>query len=306
MVGRRQVDKKRIPGTIKAEKTRSISKMKEKKFLPFGITVQGRLVEFARPAVMGILNVTPDSFYDGGRHSGPEAAVEHARWLVAEGADIVDLGVVSSRPGAVLPPAEEEAEMLRKYIKLIRSALPDVILSADTCRSLPAQAAVEAGADIVNDISGGLFDDRMFDTVAALQVPYILMHNRGMPGEMQQMTGYDDIVDDLAKFFSCRLDRLYRLGVKDIWLDPGFGFAKSIEENYDLLMRLDELTSLFREPLLTALSRKSMIYRKLGSTPDEALNGTVALDAIALSKGSRLLRVHDPRPARETIKLLYE
>lgn len=280
--------------------------MKKMDFTPFSIMVQGRLVEYTRPAVMGILNITPDSFYDGGRHTGAEAAVDHARWLVAEGADIVDVGVVSSRPGAILPPAEEEAQTMKEYISLIRSALPDIILSADTCRSLPAQAAVEAGADIVNDISGGLFDDRMFDTVATLQVPYILMHNRGLPGEMQQMTGYDDIVDDLTKFFSLRLDNLYRLGVKDIWLDPGFGFAKSVEENYELLLRLDELTSLFREPLLTALSRKSMIYKKLNTTPDQALSGTIALDTIALAKGSRLLRVHDPRPARETIRLLFE
>ncbi|MBR6899187.1 MAG: dihydropteroate synthase, partial [Bacteroidales bacterium] len=149
------------------------------------------------------------------------------------------------------------------------------------------------------------FDEAMFRTVAELQVPYILMHNRGLPGVMQQMTGYDDIVGDLTRYFSERLDTLYRLGVKDVWIDPGFGFAKSVEENYELLHRLDELTALFREPLLTALSRKSMIYKRLGTTPDEALTGTVALDAIALEKGSRLLRVHDPRPAAETIRLLF-
>lgn len=277
--------------------------MNRQLFIPFSITVRGRLVTFERPAVMGILNMTPDSFYDGGRHLGPEALVNHARKLVAEGADIVDIGAVSSRPGAQLLPPEVEAQRLAEAVTLVRQALPQALLSVDTCYSLPARKAVEAGADIINDISGGQFDEAMFQTVADLQVPYILMHNRALPSEMQQHTGYDDIIDDLTKYFSRHLDTLYRLGVKDIWIDPGFGFAKSLEENYELLWRLDELTSLFREPLLTALSRKSMIYKKLGTTPDEALSGTIALDAIALMKGSRLLRVHDPRPALETIKL---
>ncbi len=278
--------------------------MERQHFTPFSITVQGRLVTFDRPAVMGILNYTPDSFYDGGRHNDPETLVNHARKLVDEGADIVDIGVVSSRPGAQLLPPEVEAQRLAGAVKLVREALPEAILSVDTCYSLPAREAIEAGADIVNDISGGQFDEAMFQTVADLQVPYILMHNRALPSEMQQHTGYDDIVDDLTKYFSEKLNTLYRLGVKDIWIDPGFGFAKTVEENYELLHRLDELTSLFREPLLTALSRKSMIYKKLGITPDEALTGTIVLDAIALEKGSSLLRVHDPRPALETIKLL--
>lgn len=279
--------------------------MKQPEFHPFSITVRGQVVTYRRPAVMGILNITPDSFYDGGRYRDADAMLAQARWLLDEGADIIDLGAASSRPGAELPPPEVEAERLKEAVGLIRSELPKAILSVDTCYSLPARTAVEAGADIVNDISGGQFDEQMFPTVAALQVPYILMHNRALPSEMQQHTGYDDIVEDLTRYFSERLDSLYRLGVKDVWLDPGFGFAKSLEENYELLHRLDELTALFREPLLTALSRKSMIYKRLGTTPSEALTGTVALDAIALEKGSRLLRVHDPRPAAETVKLLF-
>jgi dihydropteroate synthase len=279
--------------------------MKQPKFHPFSITVRGQVVTYRRPAVMGILNITPDSFYDGGRYRDADAMLAQARWLLDEGADIIDLGAASSRPGAELPPPEVEAERLKEAVGLIRSELPEAILSVDTCYSLPARTAVEAGADIVNDISGGQFDEQMFPTVAALQVPYILMHNRALPSEMQQHTGYDDIVEDLTRYFSERLDILYRLGVKDVWLDPGFGFAKSLEENYELLHRLDELTALFREPLLTALSRKSMIYKRLDTTPGEALTGTVALDAIALEKGSRLLRVHDPRPAAETVKLLF-
>ncbi len=272
-------------------------------FKPFTVTVRGRLVTFSRPAVMGILNITPDSFYDGGRHSTPDAMLSHARWLLDEGADIIDIGAASSRPGAQLLPPDIEAEKLANAVILLRSALPDAILSVDTCYSLPARRAIEAGADIINDISGGAFDQEMLQTVANLQVPYILMHNRALPSEMQQHTGYSDIIDDLTKYFSSHLDTLYRLGVKDIILDPGFGFAKTVEENHELLHRLDELTTLFREPLLTALSRKSMIYKPLGITPDDALAGTIALDTVALLKGSSLLRVHDPKPALETIKL---
>lgn len=273
-------------------------------FTPFTITVHGQLVSFQRPVIMGILNITPDSFYDGGRHNTPDAMLDHARWLLDEGADIIDIGAASSRPGAQLLPPYIEAQRLADAIMLLRREMPDAILSVDTCYSLPARRAIEAGADIINDISGGQFDSEMFQTVADLQVPYILMHNRALPAEMQQHTGYNDIIDDLTKYFSQRLDNLYRLGVKDVWLDPGFGFAKTVEENHELLHRLDELTTLFREPLLAALSRKSMIYKPLRITPDEALPGTIALDTIALLKGARLLRVHDPRPALQTIQLL--
>ena len=275
-------------------------------FNPFTVTVRGRLVTFSRPAVMGILNITPDSFYDGSRHSTPGAMLSHAHWLLEEGADIIDIGAASSRPGAQLLPPDIEAEKLANAVTLLRSTLPDAILSVDTCYSLPARRAIEAGADIINDISGGQFDDKMFSTVADLQVPYILMHNRALPSEMQQHTGYTDVIDDLTKYFSSHLDTLYRLGVKDIWLDPGFGFAKTVEENHELLHRLDELTSLFPQPLLAALSRKSMIYKPLGISPDEALPGTIALDTVALLKGSRILRVHDPKPALQTIELLNQ
>lgn len=275
-------------------------------FNPFTVTVRGRLVTFSRPAVMGILNITPDSFYDGSRHSTPEAMLSHAHWLLDEGADIIDIGAASSRPGAQLLPPNIEAEKLANAVTLLRSTLPDAILSVDTCYSLPARRAIEAGADIINDISGGQFDDKMFSTVADLQVPYILMHNRALPSEMQQHTGYTDVIDDLTKYFSSHLDTLYRLGVKDVWLDPGFGFAKTVEENHELLHRLDELTSLFSQPLLAALSRKSMIYKPLGISPDEALPGTIALDTVALLKGSRILRVHDPKPALQTIELLNQ
>ncbi len=279
--------------------------MKTVEFTPFSITVQGRIVEYRRPAVMGILNVTADSFYDGGRHAEPDALLDHARWLIAEGADIIDVGVVSTRPGATLLPPDEEARRLAAAVGLLRAELPDAVLSVDTCYSRPARAAVEAGADIVNDISGGQFDADMYHAISQLQVPYIMMHTRGTPDNMQQQTDYDDIIDELIRYFSSRIDILYRHGIKDLWLDPGFGFAKTVGQNHELLLRLDELTTLFREPMLVGMSRKSMIYKPLETTPDGALNGTIALDTLALERGARILRVHDPRPAMETIKLMF-
>ena len=272
---------------------------------PFSIVARGRLVEFRRPAVMGILNVTDDSFYDGGRYRSEEAIVRRAQAIVAEGADIIDIGAASSRPGAVLPPREVEAERLAWAVRLVRTELPEALISVDTCYSAPARAAIEAGADMVNDICGGEADEQMFGVVAELQVPYILMHGgkEHLAGIKEMSDG--DPVDTLTQFFSERLDVLYRLGVKDVWLDPGLGFAKSMEQNFELLDRLDELTTLFREPVLVGLSRKRMIYTTLGTTPAEALNGTVALDTIALDRGAASIRVHDVRPAVETVKLLY-
>lgn len=272
---------------------------------PFSIVARGRLVEFRRPAVMGILNVTDDSFYDGGRYRSEEAIVRRAQAIVAEGADIIDIGAASSRPGAVLPPREVEAERLAWAVRLVRTELPEALISVDTCYSMPARAAIEAGADMVNDICGGEADEQMFGVVAELQVPYILMHGGKEHLAGIKEMGDDDPVDTLTKFFSARLDVLYRLGVKDVWLDQGLGFAKSMEQNFELLDRLDELTTLFREPVLVGLSRKRMIYTTLGTTPAEALNGTVALDAIALDRGAAAIRVHDVRPAVETVKLLY-
>lgn len=278
--------------------------MRKHTFHNFSITVQGRLVEFTRPAVMGILNITDDSFYDGGRYREPEAMLARARQLLADGADIIDVGASSSRPGATLIPQDEEARRLTEAITLIRRELPEAVISVDTCFALPARAAITAGADIINDIAGGELDERMFQTVAELQVPYIMMHG-GREHVNHEPYIYDDrLIDSMVQFFSQRLDTLYRLGVKDVWIDPGFGFGKTVEQNHMLLDRLDELTTIFREPLLAALSRKSMIYHPLGITPNEALDGTIALDAIALDRGARIVRVHDPKPALETIKLL--
>ncbi len=263
---------------------------------------------------MGILNVTPDSFYDGGRYLTDEQIVTHARQLLADGADIIDVGVVSSRPGAQLLTPDDEAAKLAPVVALLRRHLPtDTVISVDTCYSLPARQAVEAGADIVNDISGGQFDSQMFPTVADLQVPYILMHTKGTPDTMQrpENTQYKDIIDDLVRYFSEKLDTLLRLGVKDIILDPGFGFAKTVEQNHELLNRLDEIVEIFPDrPLLAALSNKSMISKRLTHLPPLTTDlpateiGTVALNAIALDRGARLLRVHTPALSRIVTSLL--
>lgn len=273
-------------------------------FSSFTATLRDKIFLFEHPVVMGILNVSHDSFYDGGRHSDPDAMLRHAQELVAAGSDIIDLGAVSTRPGATLPSAEAEAEVLTDAVRRIRQILPDIPLSVDTNRSLPARCAIEAGADIINDISGGLFDEQMFDTVAQLQVPYVLSHNRTTPDRMMSQTHYDDLVGEVVQFLSRQLDQLYRLGVKDVWIDPGFGFAKTLDQNYTLMAHLDELAQLFREPLLVGISRKSMVYKALDNTPDEALNGTTVLNTVALMNGARILRVHDPREAKETIKIV--
>lgn len=274
-------------------------------FSPFTAHLPGRDVTFNRPVIMGILNSTPDSFFDGGKYVTPDAVLQRARQLLADGADIIDLGVVSSRPGAELLAPEEEAARLAPLVSMLRSHLPEAIISVDTCFSLPAAKAVEAGADIINDISGGQFDDNMFPTVARLGVPYILMHTCGTPNEMQQHTQYADIVEDLKSYFSDKIAALQQLGVRDIWIDPGFGFAKTVEQNHQLLHRLDELVAAFPQfPLLTALSNKSMITKIIGKETTDSELGTLALNSVALEKGSSLLRVHSPHPSRLAIELL--
>lgn len=279
---------------------------KDTNFSAFSLCAGKKMVIFERPAIMGILNISTDSFYDGGRYSSIDAAVGRAEQLAADGADIIDIGASSSKPGSPIASADDEISRLHPTIERIRRSLPDTIISVDTYLAATAAAAVESGADMINDISGGQFDGDMFETVAQLQVPYILMHTSGKPDEMQQKCGYNDIVQDMCLYFSERLNRLYSLGAKDVWIDPGFGFGKTLEQNFELLDRLDELTAAFREPLVAALSRKSMIYRKLGTTPDKALDGTIALNTKALMLGARIVRVHDPKPAAETIKLLFD
>ena len=285
---------------------------------PFTLRCKRGETTFTRPAVMGILNATLDSFYDGGRYNTPELLLQQARHLLATGADILDLGVMSSRPGAAMLSPADEAAKLAPLVALLRAALPEAVISVDTCQSLPAARAVEVGADIVNDISGGQLDPDMLATVASLHVPYILMHMRGTPATMQlpENTRYNDIVDDLSRYFDQRLDTLHQLGTSQIILDPGLGFAKTVEQNHELLHRLPELIHRFPEyPMLVALSNKSMITRRLAHFPDrfgeaspalpDSELGTLALNTVALLGGASLLRVHTPRPTRLAIQLLY-
>lgn len=268
------------------------------------INLGGKLISFDRPLVMGILNVTPDSFFDGGQNNSLEHAFAKAGQMIAEGIDIIDIGAYSSRPGAPLISAQQEMDRALPIIHLLHTKYPDVRLSIDTFRAEVAQEAVKAGVHLINDVSGGTIDEDMFATVARLQVPYILMHMRGIPENMQQHTQYDDILIDVATFLGEKISALRALGVKDIILDPGFGFAKTIEQNHELLQRVDELHYLGL-PILGGISRKSMIYKKLGITPQESLPGTIALNTLLLAKGVQILRVHDVKETKQVIDLLF-
>ncbi|MFD2968076.1 dihydropteroate synthase [Sphingobacterium bambusae] len=268
------------------------------------LNIGGQLVSFDRPLIMGILNVTPDSFFDGGQHNDIAQAIAKAEQLLDDGVDILDIGAYSSRPGAALISSQEEMDRALPIIRLLHQRHPNVKLSIDTFRADVAEEAVKAGAHIINDVSGGTIDERMFSTVAALQVPYILMHMRGLPENMQQMTEYDDIVVDVATFLGEKLSELRALGVKDIILDPGFGFAKTIAQNHELLHRVDEL-HYFGLPLLGGISRKSMIYKKLHISAQESLPGTIALNTLLLNKGVQILRVHDVKATKQVVDLLY-
>ncbi|MGX1751831.1 dihydropteroate synthase [Sphingobacterium sp. NPDC055346] len=259
---------------------------------------------FEVPRIMGILNLTPDSFYDAGQHQSLNLALEHTERLIGEGADIIDIGAYSSRPGAKEISHQEELDRAIPIIEAIHKQFPKAILSIDTFRADVAEACVKAGVHIINDISGGSLDADMFNTVARLQVPYILMHMRGTPATMQQMTDYDDVVNDVAVSLGNSVAKLRELGVKDIILDPGYGFAKTIDQNYELLMRIQEL-HYFGLPLLGGISRKSMLYKKIKSTPDQVLPGTIALNTLLLERGAQILRVHDVKEAKQLIEIFY-
>lgn len=270
---------------------------------PLTINVNGQLMEFNHTQVMGILNVTPDSFYAHSRKQTETEILARAHQIVDEGASIIDLGAYSSRPNALDVSESEEMQRLRNALQIIRRELPDAILSIDTFRADVARMCVEEyGAAIINDISAGQMDNRMFPTIAQLGVPYIIMHMQGTPQNMQDSPHYDNLLKEVFYYFSEKVQRLRDLGVKDIILDPGFGFGKTIEHNYQLMNHLEEF-NVFQLPLLVGISRKSMIYKLLGTTPEEALNGTTVLNTIALQKGAHLLRVHDVKAAVETVTL---
>ena len=262
----------------------------------------GKLIDLSRPKVMGIINLTPDSFYAGSRKQGIDAALLQAEKMLTEGADFLDLGAYSSRPGADDISIQEETDRLLPVVEGIVNNFPDAILSIDTFRAKVAEAAINAGAHIINDISGGQLDEDMFATVARLQVPYILMHMKGNPKTMSQLAVYDDVFTEVYDYFADKHYRLKQLGVHDVVIDPGFGFAKRPEHSYALMNRMQDLKMLGL-PILAGISRKKMIYGLLNITAAEALNGTTTLNTIALTKGANILRVHDVKEAVEAVKI---
>ncbi|KJD31433.1 dihydropteroate synthase [Tamlana nanhaiensis] len=267
------------------------------------INCKGNLIDLSTPKVMGILNLTPDSFFDGGKHKNEKDILNHVENMLNNGATFIDLGAYSSRPNADHVSETEELNRIIPIIKSILKSFPEALLSIDTFRSEVAKQSIEAGAAIINDISAGKLDENMLQCVADLHVPYIMMHMRGTPKTMQQQTTYNDLVKDILFYFSERLALAKTLGIKDIIIDPGFGFAKTLEQNYELLNKM-ELFKMIEKPLLAGVSRKSMIYKKLNITPKEALNGTSVLNTIALQKGAKILRVHDVKEAVECVKLV--
>lgn len=272
--------------------------------IAYTINVGGRLLDLQQPQVMGILNVTPDSFYAESRMQDEDHIAARVRQIRDEGGQMVDIGAYSSRPGAADVSPREESDRLRRGLEVLRREWPDAVVSVDTFRADVARMCVEEyGVEIVNDISGGELDPQMFSTVARLGVPYILMHMKGTPQTMQQSTHYTGLLHDMQLYFAERVQRLRDLGQKDIILDPGFGFAKTLEQNYELLAGLDRLR-LFELPILVGVSRKSMIYKLLETTPQEALNGTTVIHTLALQAGcANILRVHDVRPCVEAVKI---
>ncbi|MFD2518070.1 dihydropteroate synthase [Salinimicrobium flavum] len=267
------------------------------------INCKGRLIDLSTPKVMGILNVTPDSFYDGGRRKTKMDFLLHAEKMLKEGATFIDVGAYSSRPGAIDISEEEEIDRILPVVESLVGNFPDILLSVDTFRSIVAKRSIEAGAAMINDISAGNLDKAMMKTVANLQVPYILMHMRGTPQNMKDLNEYDDLVEDVLFYFSEKISEARDHGINDLIVDPGFGFSKNISQNFELLSRLELLQKL-NLPVLSALSRKSLIYKTFQTTPDEALNGTTVLNTISLLKGAKILRVHDVKEAVECVKLV--
>lgn len=270
------------------------------------LNLRGKLYSLCEPKIMGILNVTPDSFYAESRTSDEEHIAARVQQLMDDGADMIDIGGYSSRSGADDVSPEEEMNRLRRGLRVVRRLYPEVPISVDTFRADVARMCVEEeGADIINDISGGMMDRQMFRTVARLGVPYILMHMQGTPDTMQQAPHYDNLRREVMLYFAERIDRLCQMGAKDIIVDPGFGFGKTLEHNYELFHHLDDF-NLFNLPLLVGISRKSMIYKLLGGTPQTSLNGTTVLNTIALMKGTHILRVHDVKEAVEAKRIVMK
>lgn len=272
--------------------------------VPYTLNCNGRLLDVSTPCVMGILNVTPDSFYAGSRKQAEDDICQRVHQIMDEGASIIDIGAYSTRPNADDVSVEEEMARLRKGLQVIFREYPDAVVSVDTFRSDVARMCVEEyGVAIINDISGGMFDKQMFDTVAALRVPYILMHIQGDMKTMQKHPHYDNITKEVCMYFAEKVQQLRDRGARDIILDPGFGFGKTIEHNYELMAHLEDL-KIFKLPILSGISRKSMIYKLIGGTPEDALNGTTVLNTVSLLGGANILRVHDVKPCVEAVKIV--
>lgn len=263
----------------------------------------GKIIDLTVPKVMGIINITPDSFFEGSRMQSEKDILTQAEKMLVEGAEFLDLGAYSSRPDAIDISIKEEEKRLIPAVKSISTHFPEAVLSIDTFRATIAEKAIENGAHIINDISGGNLDPKMFETVGKLKVPYILMHMKGTPHTMKNLNQYEDMIQEISYYFSEKINSLKNAGVKDIILDPGFGFAKNIDQNYQLLKHLEDFR-LLGFPILAGLSRKSMIWKKLKIDANDALNGTTVLNTIALQRGASILRVHEIKEAKECIKIL--
>ena len=269
------------------------------------LNCNGTLVDLSTPKILGILNLTPDSFYDGGKHNKKNAALEQCEKMLEQGADFIDLGAYSSKPGATDVSESEEKKRLLPVLEALLKHFPNALFSIDTFRSSVAHEALELGAHMINDISAGLLDSEMLTTVGKYPVPYIAMHMQGTPKEMQKEPKYEDVFAEVAHFFSERIQMCYAAEINDVILDPGFGFGKTVQHNYALLQRFQNFQQ-FKLPVLAGVSRKSMIYKILDSSPEAALNGTTVLHTIALMKKAQILRVHDVREAKECIQLLAQ
>ena len=267
------------------------------------INCAGKLIDLSIPKIMGILNITPDSFYDGGRYSSDKKILDHVEKMIIDGAIFIDIGAYSSRPGGVDINENEELKRIIPALELVNKKFPEIIISIDTFRSKVAEACLNSGASIINDISASQLDEKMMETISKYNVPYIIMHMKGNPQNMMDKSNYDDMLQEMIKYFSKKINQAISYKINDIIIDPGFGFAKNIKQNYDLLNHLD-LLKILDKPIMVGISRKSMIYKSLDSTPEEALNGTTVLNTVALIKGASILRVHDVKEANECIKLI--
>jgi len=267
------------------------------------INCKGELIDLSIPKVMGILNVTPNSFFDGGKYKNEDEIISQVDKMLSEGATFIDIGAYSSKPSAEFVTEQEEIDRIVPAIELILKHFPETLLSIDTFRAAVAKASIESGAAIINDIAAGELDDKMFDVIAKYNVPYIMMHMRGNPQTMQSLTQYEDIVKEMLFYFSEKVRKARSFGINDLILDPGFGFAKTTDQNYEVLQKM-ELFNVLELPVLAGVSRKSMIYKTLGNTAQEALNGTTVLNTIALTKGAKILRVHDVKEAVECVTLM--